>query len=246
MVFAIALVYCIVCAAVCANMAASRHRPQGLWAFLGFMFGLFAILVLAAIGDDRPSRATPYYAEAPAPVSLATFAPPKRIEAPVQARPADDWLGSAEQRRWEVLKEVDPDIAAAALQVAAMDKTYEKELAQKYLTLNDKAYLPALLSNLQQRQAAAKTADDKVRESMSEASAEFYRDYMRQVKSNGGRDPMLNQPVVKVTGYSGAATPFQGGIKIVVADGQARLCAKGASRLFYSEAAADEWGGVAS
>lgn len=40
-----------ICAFVCSNMANSRGRSGGLWAVLGFFFGLLAILILAVIGN---------------------------------------------------------------------------------------------------------------------------------------------------------------------------------------------------
>jgi hypothetical protein len=55
--------------------------------------------------------------------------------------------------RWSALVEVDAEIAAAAREARSLGHGYEDMLAQKYLALNDKSYLPNLLETIR---AAAK------------------------------------------------------------------------------------------
>jgi hypothetical protein len=56
-------------------------------------------------------------------------------------------LSSVDLQKWNNLKEVDPDLADAARQAAALGMLAEMILASKFLSLNDKSYLPALLEN---------------------------------------------------------------------------------------------------
>ena len=56
--------------------------------------------------------------------------------------------GSDSMARWHALVDVDPDIAAAAAKARAAGADYERQLAEKYLTLNDKQYLAAALEKV--------------------------------------------------------------------------------------------------
>ena len=38
---------------LCAEMAKTRNRNTTVWAILGFLFGLFAVIILALIGTAR-------------------------------------------------------------------------------------------------------------------------------------------------------------------------------------------------
>ena len=38
---------------LCAEMAKSRNRNTTVWAILGFLFGLFAVIVLALVGTAK-------------------------------------------------------------------------------------------------------------------------------------------------------------------------------------------------
>ena len=38
---------------LCAEMAETRNRDTTVWAILGFLFGLFAVIVLALIGTAK-------------------------------------------------------------------------------------------------------------------------------------------------------------------------------------------------
>lgn len=70
----------------------------------------------------------------------------------------DTGTSAQASEKWAVLKEVDGEIAAAAAQAAALGPQYEKLLAEKYVALNDKQYLPALLDGVRQ-QAAQRIAN---------------------------------------------------------------------------------------
>lgn len=65
----------------------------------------------------------------------------KEEAAPAQPQEAD-------MHRWNTLVELDPEIAAAAKAAREAGAVYERQLAAKYLTLNDKRYLPAALAHV--------------------------------------------------------------------------------------------------
>jgi hypothetical protein len=50
-----ALVIAIVFAAVCWNLAGARDRNQVMWAILGFLFPIIALIVLLIIGKSKPA-----------------------------------------------------------------------------------------------------------------------------------------------------------------------------------------------
>lgn len=48
------LIVSIVFAIVCASLAGSRNRHRVVWAILGFLFPLIALIVLLIIGKKQP------------------------------------------------------------------------------------------------------------------------------------------------------------------------------------------------
>lgn len=244
------IVYGVACAVAAAVMAESRYRSAGLWAFLGFCFGLFTILVLAAIGEDTTARYRAVGNETGGRrPTLPPSSPGNTLGAPIPsptAVQAGNWQSSSERRRWETLKEVDQDIAAAARGAAELGPEVERELAEKYLVLNDKSYLSALLervkANAAEKAEQKRLTAEKAHRMTSEQSARIYRDFMREVEENGGVDPRTGEQIARVTEFTGRAPAFRGGIKIVLASGRTRLQALHIQRMFNSEAEADTWG----
>jgi len=57
--------------------------------------------------------------------------------------------------KWKALTELDPEIAAAVAQVAPYGSLAVNELAAKYLTLNDKQYLAAIVKQIAEKYNAA-------------------------------------------------------------------------------------------
>lgn len=101
-----------------ARMARRRHRDAALWALICFFLPLVGILMLAIAGDAHNERGA-------------------------SAGNSDN--GHNRWIRWQALIDVDPDIRAAATRVRAFGSQYEEQLAEKYLALNDKKFLPALV-----------------------------------------------------------------------------------------------------
>ncbi|HEV7259495.1 MAG TPA: hypothetical protein VGN82_17065 [Bosea sp. (in: a-proteobacteria)] len=59
-------------------------------------------------------------------------------------------------KRWQVLADVDPDIAAQVQRLAPFGQGYVDELAQKYLAIGDKAYLAQIADQIASRAEAAR------------------------------------------------------------------------------------------
>jgi hypothetical protein len=110
-------------AAIGAGMARRRHRDAALWGLICFFLPLLGIAILLIAGDAHGEG---------------------RGEGGAGFGHRDTngsmWI------RWQALIDVDPDIRAAASRVRAFGPQYEEQLAEKYLALNDKSALPALVA----------------------------------------------------------------------------------------------------
>lgn len=115
----ILLVFMMIFAIIGAVMAGSRNRSPFLWAVICFFTGVIGIIILAVIGTDRE---------------------PIVIAAP--ETPQIDWV------KWKTLVDVDPEIGRAAAQAREKGSHAEEALAKKYLAVNDKTYLQAILKSV--------------------------------------------------------------------------------------------------
>jgi len=102
-----------------ATLAESRNREPVVWGIICALFPLLGILILLALGSQS---------------TLLNHS--STINASTAQHDA---------HKWETLKQVDPEIAAAAAKANAVDAEAEKLLAKKYLTLNDKSYLDTMV-----------------------------------------------------------------------------------------------------
>lgn len=55
-VWILVIAICVIMAFVCAGMARRRGRDVALWATLGALFGLVAVIILAASGDAEKKQ----------------------------------------------------------------------------------------------------------------------------------------------------------------------------------------------
>jgi hypothetical protein len=155
--------------------------------------------------------------------------------------------------RWAALLEVDEEIAAAEKAISAFGTKFVDELAQKYLALGDKAYLPALVAKISEAGRQQKMLDDAqkaqdaeklamVQEDQREAAARFFEEYKTEVDANGGRDAFFDKRVVGFDFYSGRSKAFQGGLRIELEDGEILLRSNShLRRLFKSRADEQAW-----
>jgi hypothetical protein len=106
-------------------MASARNRKAILWMAICFITGFFGIIALAVIGRAGRSGS-----------SSLNKHPGFNME------------------KWNTLKEVDAEIAEAAAEAHKVAPYVEIRLAQKYLALNDKSYLPQLLKSVVEKSAS--------------------------------------------------------------------------------------------
>ncbi|TIT72669.1 MAG: hypothetical protein E5W60_04410 [Mesorhizobium sp.] len=208
------------------NMAAARNKDPMTWAILCGLTGLIGVLILAATGE----------AKAEAPQEPFRLRDDRDLRA---AKPVDTPAPTYDKAKWEVLKEVDNDISRSSAMALQLGAKYEQQLAEKYLTLGDKTYLPALLTKLKEQYDAEQGAAAAV--TTSSAAAE-YEKFMAKVSANNGVDPDNGLRVVKTVEYNGPAPSYHGGIKVVYENGRTVLRNKSMTRPFDTEAKADEWG----
>lgn len=162
-------------------------------------------------------------------------------------RPSDPKNGNAatnttknyDLRKWQVLKEVDEEIAGAASRIAALGSRLEDEMAEKYLTLNDKAYLATLERQLTERSNLERQKAEALVASMGTADAESCQkemeNYNESLRRNSQMDQHENIKVVKVEPYNGRWMPAQGGIKVTLENGAVILKKGGFHRLFKTD-----------
>lgn len=139
-----------------------------------------------------------------------------------------------DKKKWQVLKGVDPDIAAASAEVSAMAPELDDVLAERYLVLNDKTYLSALVSTIVKENAerieAERLAKEKAQAAMSEQQkaqmeARIARSQatIEEIKNNGMFNTRNRKRVVSAEMYFGSESYNHGYAKIVYEDGTAEL-----------------------
>jgi hypothetical protein len=138
------------------------------------LFGLFFVLKDNFVGSELdPSSAQ----VGPAQLSKGGNSSSTRSQNPTVSV-------SYDRQKWSVLKEIDPEIAAAASQVAIHGKRYEEDLAERYMTLGDKTYLNSIVEHVLQRQR-----EEDVRQAAEETrfaafkETETYKNQLQNLKS---------------------------------------------------------------
>jgi hypothetical protein len=77
---------------------------------------------------------------------------------PPSGMPGSGTNSSYDVQKWKALTELDPEIAAAVAEVRPYGSLAVSELATKYLTLNDKQYLAAIVKQITEKYSAALAA----------------------------------------------------------------------------------------
>jgi hypothetical protein len=152
----IALIIPLLSCLIGAFWAASKNRNPFLWGVLCFLLPLIGQVLLAVVGDDKPldtkiAQAISAQSETPASVSY-------------------------DKKKWDALVEFDEDIRNAAETVRPYGQEFVDRLADRYLSLNDKSYLPNILTKLAAESERAVIAKNKLADfnSLAGRAQEYY------------------------------------------------------------------------
>lgn len=111
-------------------VARGKNRNPFLWAILCFIFPI-ALLIVAVL--PRADAETDPQKESPL------------LAGPVKPAPRSyDY----DRKKWDALIQFDPEIARAAEALKPHGEQYVHQLAEGYLTLNDKSYLPNIVQKV--------------------------------------------------------------------------------------------------
>lgn len=225
----------LACGVVTAIIASNKGKSGVAWFFLGCVLGVFGIILIAVLPSETATTIR-VVNEWPEPARDAHAAQPSLPRAPVPAPGGS----SHDARKWQVLKEVDSDVATAAARVAALGARYEDELADKFLALNDKSYLQAIeeriVTRVEEERARAAALQGSTAAADAEASQKEMGDYLATLRGNGNVDPRFKEKVRDVEPYVGRWEPARGGIKITFVDQSVALKKGHFYRRFSSEA----------
>jgi hypothetical protein len=228
---------------VTAVIASNKGKNAVGWFFLGCLLGVLGIILVVVLPSEN-DRGGPVTAERPEPPRSVAVERRNEVwsesaRSPVRNSPASQPAPAYDARKWQVLKEVDTDIGAAAARVAAFGQAFEDELAEKYLILNDKSYLPQIKQQLIEKGQADQQRRAEITATSSAADAESSRREMDAynvlIQANDQRDPRENLKVAKVEPYLGGWMPGKGGIKVTLENGAVVLRKGHFSRRFESE-----------
>lgn len=158
------------------------------------------------------------------------------VAAPIPAKTA-----SYDEKKWEVLLQVDNEIAQAADKLRPFGERYVDELAETFMTLNDKSYLPAIvlkIADKAQLDIKEKEAQQAKLSLELATTAERKRTFAQaargEIATNGGIDNVTGKRVASVSIYEGEAKNWVGALKVVFGDGDIELRESAEKRMFFS------------
>lgn len=121
--------------------------------------------------------------------------------------------------------------------------SYVNELADTYLALNEKSYLPTIVSNILEKAKRASEVKESEEEKLAKEMAakaenrrEFSQAVLEQLRANGGVDELSRKPVDDATVYNGTVRQWIGGLKLMFRDGSIELRLGPHMRAFFSNA----------
>ncbi|MCE1236104.1 MAG: hypothetical protein LWW93_07065 [Hyphomicrobiales bacterium] len=125
-VFVVVLLADLILGVVGGAVASAKGRSFFSWFLLGFLTQGFALFVLIFLSSTDARHAE--LVKSLNDIAAST--------------------GGVDLARWASLIELDPEVAAAAETVRRHGERYERMLAEKYLPLNDRAYLQAAVDKV--------------------------------------------------------------------------------------------------
>jgi hypothetical protein len=218
------LVLGIVLGIIGSTIAKSNGRDPAVWFVICAFVPLIGIVALLIAGESKPHATAP----------VLNFKPIEPEARNVQARMEAPQSEKYDRKRWSVLKEVDPEIAAASKEVVALASHYDDVLAEKYLVLGDKTYLSALVNGIKaehdkrekelENALASETSEKAmaVRSRMAEREKRSLA-MMAEIEASNMYCKYSRKRVRSMEIYRGLALPDHGFVKLAYEDGTYEL-----------------------
>jgi hypothetical protein len=146
----------VIFALICFSVAKGKNKSAGLWAVLGFLFGPIAFIILLFASAELSTEEKI--------ASAITSA--GGVHTPIIS-------GDIDKKKWGALVQFDTEIANAQQQVQAYGQQYVDKLAESYLALPDKQYLPRMVAAVVESAKADSTSNQRIVE--DQAHAQFQK-----------------------------------------------------------------------
>ena len=217
----------IVASGICAVVGYFIDESSGaLW---GFFLGPIGWIIAAILKGKDTRVQENFHRPEPLPIwqeePVRAVAPPKK---PIETQ---------EQRKWKILKEVDPEISAASERVSQLDPALDAVLAEKYLTVNEKQYLQSLTDVVVRMHEKQKAENEAIAAKFSDEvfkSGQREKTLCEMTLGPGRIAPETGTRVKDVEIYDGSWTVWKGGIRVALEDGRNILLNKSLRRDFAS------------
>jgi len=213
----------VICGIVCGIVASSKGRDPTGWFFIGLILGIFGMFLIALLPAVNTTSSDSFSGWNASNQDHSTFPSNAATIQRASALPESKY----DKQKWNILKEVDAEIAATAARIIALDPVLEDMLAEKFITLNDKSYLASIERHIADKFLADRKLFEEQTANLEKGEAESsqreMQDYRFAIQGTGQFDPKHNLKVTNVEPYVGSWVSFRGGIKITFDDGSVLL-----------------------
>lgn len=151
------------------SLAAQKGRDPVLWCIICLISGILGVIAIAIVPDQQTS------------VNLDI----ERLRKPATSGENV----SFDKQRWNALIEFDPEISEAVHEVKEIDENYVDYLAEKFMVLNDKTYLPSIISNIrnivdERKETEAKAASEKLHRITNITKTDEFRKFKNMIEAS--------------------------------------------------------------